>query len=156
MIEILKNFFHQKLATTSVSEDSQRLKAFELAGAALMVELMETDHQLDSRESEEFIHVLQETFSLTTEEVDEIVTLAHQSARDSTSLYEFTRLINDNYSYGDKVGLIENLWRLAFADERLDKYEEGLIRRIADLIHVSHGDFIQSKLRKIRGRSLSG
>jgi uncharacterized tellurite resistance protein B-like protein len=155
MIELLKKLFDQKPGQDSGIDETQHLKASELAGAALMVELMETDHQLDARETEEFIRVLKETFSLAREEVDEIVQLARTTAKDSTSLYEFTRLINDHCSYEEKTALIANLWRLAFADEKLDKYEEGLIRRIADLIHVSHGDFIQAKL-KIRGSSLSG
>ena len=147
MIDFFKTFFDQKLSPAGADNEDQKLKAYELAGAALMVELMQSDHQLDERESEEFIRVLQETFDLDSEDVDEIAGLAHAQADHATSLYEFTRLINDHYSYQDKVQLIENLWRLAFADETLDKYEEGLIRRIADLIHVSHGDFIQAKLR---------
>jgi len=147
MIDLLKNFFDQKLSPEAGENDEQKLKAYELAGAALMVELMQTDHQLDERESQEFIKVLKETFQLDSKEVDEIVALAHEQADHATSLYEFTRLINDNYTYQDKVRLIENLWRLAFADDKLDKYEEGMIRRVADLIHVSHGDFIQAKLR---------
>lgn len=150
MIDALKNFFDQKLTPDEAGNEAQRLKQFELAGAALMVELMETDHELDERESREFVRVLQETFALDNGETEEIVSLARETARDATSLYEFTRLINDHYSYPDKVLLIENLWRLAFADDRLDKYEEGLIRRVADLIHVRHGDFIQAKL-KMRG-----
>lgn len=147
MIDLLKTFFDQKLNPADSDNEDQKLKTYELAGAALMVELMQTDHQLDERESEEFIKVLRETFQLESNEVDQIISLAHEQADHATSLYEFTRLINDNYSYQDKVLLIENLWRLAFADEKLDKYEEGLIRRVADLIHVSHGDFIQAKLR---------
>ena len=147
MIDFLKTFFDQKLSPEGTDDEDQKLKAYELAGAALMVEVMQTDHQLDERESEEFIKVLQDTFQLDAKEVDEIAGLAQEQADHATSLYEFTRLINDNYSYQDKVRLIENLWRLAFADEKLDKYEEGLIRRIADLIHVSHGDFIKAKLR---------
>ena len=150
MIDFLKTFFDQNLRPDSAETESQRLKAYELAGAALMVELMQTDQQLDERENSEFIAVLRDTFRLDHDEVDEIVRLAHEQADNATSLYEFTRLINDNYSYQDKVLLIENLWRLAFADDKLDKYEEGLIRRVADLIHVSHGDFIQAKL-KVRG-----
>jgi len=150
MIDFLKNFFDQNLSPGTTDNEDQKLKSYELAGAALMVELMQTDHQLDERESEEFIKVLLETFQLDPAEVDEIVGLAHEQAGQATSLYEFTRLINDNYSYQDKVRLIENLWRLVFADEKLDKYEEGLIRRVADLIHVSHGDFIQAKL-KVKG-----
>ena len=150
MIDLFKKFFDQKLSPGSSADDAQKLKACELAGAALMVELMQSDHQLDQRESAEFIKVLEETFLLDPGDIDEIVNMAHEQASQATSLYEFTRLINDNYAYKDKVQLIQNLWRLAFADDELDKYEEGLIRRIADLIHVSHGDFIQAKHR-VRG-----
>lgn len=151
MIDLLKNLFEQRLDPASAADGQQRLKASELAGAALMVELMESDNELDDRESREFIRVLTHTFAMAPEEVDQIVRLARESARNSTSLYEFTRLINDHYNYQDKVALVENLWRIAFADERLDKYEESLIRRISDLIHVSHADFIQTKLQ-VRGR----
>ena len=150
MLDKLKNFFEKNLTPEDPSDEKQRLKSYELAGAALMVEIMEADHDLDDSESAEFVRVLEESFNLTSEEIEEIVLLARQEAAESTSLYEFTRLINDHYDYNDKVRLIENLWRIAFADEKLDKYEEGMIRRIADLIHVSHGDFIQAKL-KVRG-----
>ena len=61
-------------------------------------------------------------------------------------LYEYTRLINDLCDYEDKLRLINNLWSIAFADQQLDKYEEYLIRKISDLLHVSHKDFIQQKL----------
>lgn len=154
MLDLLKGFFDQKLDPQTAGDENLRLKTFELAGAALMVELMESDHRLDERESREFIRVLKSTFHLAADEVAEIVKLANRQASDATSLYEFTRLINDNYPYADKLQLMENLWRLAFADEKLDKYEESLIRRIADLIHVSHSDFIQTKL-KVRGKQNS-
>jgi uncharacterized tellurite resistance protein B-like protein len=147
MIDLLRTFFDQKLSPVGTNDENQKIKMCQLAGAALMVELMQTDDQLDDRESAEFIRVLGETFQLDPADLDEIVVLAHEQASHATSLYEFTRLINDNYDYRDKVQLIDNLWRLAFADQRLDKYEESLIRRIADLIHVSHSDFIQTKLR---------
>ena len=80
------------------------------------------------------------------EELGELVKLAESEANQATSLYEFTRLINDEYDYEEKVGLIENMWKIAFSDEQLDKYEEHLIRKISDLIYVSHSDFIKTKL----------
>ncbi|MBL4819945.1 MAG: TerB family tellurite resistance protein [Gammaproteobacteria bacterium] len=135
------------MSPSESADETNRLKTYELASAALMVELMETDHQLDERESREFIAVLEETLELDHGDIEEIVELATNEAQQATSLYEFTRLINDNYEYNEKVKLIENLWRIAFADEKLDKYEENLIRRLAGLIHVSHSDFIQTKLR---------
>ena len=62
-------------------------------------------------------------------------------------LYEFTKLINDSYDYEQKVELIENMWRIAFSDKRLDKYEDHLIRKVSELIYVSHSDFIKTKLK---------
>ena len=81
------------------------------------------------------------------EDITSLQQLAEDEARQATSLYEFTRLINDHYDYAQKCALIENMWRVAFSDERLDKYEEHLIRRIAELIYVSHSDFIRTKLK---------
>ena len=72
--------------------------------------------------------------------------LAKQKSDESTSLYEFTREINDKYEYDEKVKLIEDLWRIAYSDGQLDKYEDYVIRKIADLIYVTHSDFIKSKL----------
>lgn len=149
MLGLLKSLFERRMDPAAASAGGA-MRPFELAGAALMVELMRSDQQLDPREQDEFIRVLRQTFGLEQHDIEEIRTLAARQAEDATSLFEFTRLVNDHYCYKDKVTLIENLWRLAFADQRLDKYEEGLIRRVADLIHVSHGDFIQAKL-KVRG-----
>jgi len=147
MIDMIRTFFEKNLEPSDSEDENAKLKTYELAGAALMVELMQSDHQLDKRESEEFMSVLEETFELDHADMEEITELAKQEARQATSLYEFTRLINDNYQYEDKVKLVENLWRLAFADEKLDKYEESMIRQVAELIYVSHSDFIQSKLK---------
>jgi uncharacterized tellurite resistance protein B-like protein len=111
-----------------------------------MIEVMNCDHQLDDREAAAFLDVLSTSLNLSQQELEELVDLAEKQAKQATSLYEFTRLINDHYDYAQKIELIENMWRIAFSDETLDKYEEHLIRKIADLIYVSHSDFIKSKL----------
>ncbi len=146
MLNSIKNFFESKLAHDQ-SEESDNVKKIDLACAALLIEVMNSDHELDERESKEFVDVLKDSLEVTGKELDELAELAEMEARQATSLYEFTRLINDEYDYVEKVGLIENMWRIAFSDERLDKYEEHLIRKIADLIYVSHSDFIKSKLK---------
>jgi uncharacterized tellurite resistance protein B-like protein len=151
MIEMIKTFFEKHLDPGDIEDEASKLKTYELAGAALMIELMHSDHQLDERETREFLRVLEDTFELDHDEMEEITELAKQEADQAISLYDFTRLINDNYQYQDKVKLIENLWRLAFADENLDKYEESMIRQVAELIYVRHSDFIQAKL-KVRSK----
>ncbi len=72
--------------------------------------------------------------------------LAEQAQREATSLFQFTDLIRDHYSYPQRVALIEAMWRIALADNRLDRYEEHLIRKVAELLYVSHRDFIGAKL----------
>ncbi|MDP2091517.1 MAG: TerB family tellurite resistance protein, partial [Pseudohongiella sp.] len=75
------------------------------------------------------------------------ILLAEKEAQQAVSLYDFTSLINEGYGYEEKLLLVENLWRVALADEHLDKYEEQLIRKTSDLIYVSHSDFIKTKLK---------
>ncbi|PCH59274.1 MAG: hypothetical protein COC19_07280 [SAR86 cluster bacterium] len=151
MFTSIKNFFESKLGTADQDQsESQLLDKSALASAALMIEVMNCDRELDQRETEEFILVLQETLKIEKQDLDEIIALAKSEAKESTSLFEFTRLINDNYEYSQKVLLIENMWRIAFSDETLDKYEDDLIRKVAELIYVKHSDFIRTKL-KVRG-----
>lgn len=146
MLSTIKSFFDNKLSATSEGASQTTERKLNLASAALMIEVMNSDHQLDDREAAAFLEVLSTSLGLAEDEVEELVELAEKQAQQATSLYEFTRLINDHYDYVQKVELVENMWRIAFSDETLDKYEEHLIRRIADLIYVSHSDFIKTKL----------
>ena len=117
-----------------------------LITAALMIEVMQADFSLDEREEQAFISVLKQAFDLDENEVIELEELAHAKVEEATSLYEFTRQINDNFSAGEKLELIKNMWRVAFADGEIDRYEDGVIRRVAELIYVAHSDFIRMKL----------
>ena len=119
----------------------------DLTCAALLVEVMNSDHELDEREHQEFMAVLQQSYNIAESDLEELTQLAKDEAFEATSLYEFTKLINDSYDYEQKVGLIENMWRIAFSDKRLDKYEDHLIRKVSELIYVSHSDFIKTKLK---------
>ena len=151
MIESIKHFFELKLSSSNETEESEStLSRIDLASAALLVEVMNSDHELDEREQQEFMEVLQKTYGIEESEMEELSQLATDKATEATSLYEFTRLINDNFDYEQKVMLIENMWRIAFSDKHLDKYEDNLIRKVSDLIYVSHSDFIKTKL-KVRG-----
>lgn len=152
MFATFKSFFETNLAKSAERSPDQLARELNLACAALMIEVMNSDHKLDDREAAEFLEVLQTSLAVSEEEIDELVSLAEKQAKDATSLYEFTRLINDHYDYQQKLGLIENMWRIAFSDETLDKYEDHLIRKVSELIYVSHSDFIKSKL-KVRDKN---
>src|SRR5690606_9528153 len=118
-----------------------------LACAALMVELTVADTATDSREKTKMREVLRRQFKLDDAALEELWELAQTEARDATSLYQFTTLINERYDYSAKTALLEHLWEVAYADGRIDPHEEHLIRKLADLLYLSHGDFIRAKLR---------
>lgn len=146
MLNSIKAFFEERLAAEHDAVQSVEEQT-NLACAALLIEVINSDHELDERESEEFLKVLEESLQVSNKDLHELASLAEQQAEQATSLYEFTRLINDHFDYSKKCDLIENMWRIAFSDEQLDKYEEHLIRRVAELIYVSHSDFIRTKLK---------
>ena len=148
MIESIKSFFEKKLIKKEEEETpSSVMSRVDLTCAALLVEVMNSDHELDEREHQEFMAVLQQSYNIAEADLEELIQLAKDEAFEATSLYEFTKLINDSYDYEQKIELIENMWRIAFSDKRLDKYEDHLIRKVSELIYVSHSDFIKTKLK---------
>ncbi len=148
MIESIKSFFEKNLTKKEEEEaPSSAMSRVDLTCAALLVEVMNSDHELDEREHQEFMAVLQQSYNIAESDLEELIQLAKDEAFEATSLYEFTKLINDSYDYEQKVELIENMWRIAFSDKRLDKYEDHLIRKVSELIYVSHSDFIKTKLK---------
>ena len=146
MLLAIKQFFEDKLSVSSEQSSEQDNQKIELASAALMFELMKTDSKIDDREKQALAGVLRTTFALDDETVNSLLAMAQTATEEATSLYEFTSLVNEHYSYDQRVKLIENLWRVAFADTKLDRYEEHLIRQVSDLIYVRHSDFIRTKL----------
>ena len=142
MIESLKALFSKPSASNAADIEHQ----LQLAAAALLVEMSRADYVVDSAEHRTMAVVLHAALGISTEEVEELIKLAGARADKATSLYEFTQLINDHNSKAQKLLLIQSMWRVAFADGDLDKYEERLIRQVADLTHVSHTDFLRMKL----------
>jgi uncharacterized tellurite resistance protein B-like protein len=147
VISAIKRFFESQLATQGDNTPHSREHRLRLASAALLFEVLKSDRHVDERETAAMRGILARDLDLDAKELDNIIMLAEEEARQAVSLYEFTSLINESYNYEERVQLIENMWKLALADDHLDMYEEQLIRRTADLIYVSHSDFIRTKLK---------
>ena len=129
-------------------EDSEALgkRRIRLAAAALLIETARADFTQDAQEQQALEGLLARSLQLDAAEVHELVAAAEARVDESTSLYEFTRVINDHYSAQQKLQLIDAMWSVAYADGDLDKYEEHLIRQVAELTYVPHADYIRSKL----------
>jgi uncharacterized tellurite resistance protein B-like protein len=151
MIEALKALFEPPERETP----EQREHRQHLAAAALLIETTRADFKQDKGEQAALQGRLSATLGLSPAEVGKLVVQATRQVDQSTSLYEFTRVINDHYSAAQKLQLIGDMWAVAYADGHLDKHEEHLIRRISDLIYVPHTDYIRSKLQAQPGTDTS-
>ncbi len=143
----LKRFFEDKLSLSESQNDpTAQQHKLQLACAALLFEVMKADFNIDTEEQESLRQLLTGQFSLSNAELDELILLAGQENEQATSLHQFTRLINEQYTLDDKYQLVCAMWQIAYADGRIDKYEEYIIRKIADLMYLPHKAFIQAKL----------
>ncbi len=149
MLTKLQQFFNQYLSEDN--KDSIPVeRRLQMATAALMVEMLHVDEQVTTEEDEKLRHILKQRFKLDTGEIETLINLAHNEKHEATDYYTFTSLINEHYTQQQKIKLVEDLWQLAYADNELDKYEEHLLRRLADLLHVPHKDFIRTKHKVLK------
>jgi len=148
MLKAIQNFFDSQLTTESEVDVEHQLK---LATTALLIEMMLQDNDVAEQEIITVKDSIRESFDLTDEESQVLFELAEKEQRNATDYYQFTSLIAKNYTKEQKLQVIENLWKIAYADGRLDSLEEHMLRRISDLIYVSHSDFIRIKLKIVEG-----
>ena len=139
--DLLSNFSNQE----EVIED-EKISSLDKACSALLIEVAYADKVFDESEINSLKESLKETYNIDEQIINELISDAKKTVDESTSLYEYTRVVNDEFDYSDKLELLSRIWKLAFADGNLDKYEDHLIRKISDLIHISHSDFIKIKL----------
>ena len=117
-----------------------------LAAIALLVEVAMADGSMAPAERETLKKAIEKSHGLVGDELEILLENAKREQRDTTSSYAFTRVINDEFSPAAKFELVHNMWAIAYADGDLDKYEEHAIRKLSELIHVPHSEFIRAKL----------
>ena len=140
------NFF-KKIFEKDASEDLEIDEHGSIkACIALLLETSMADDLLDESEIKTLKATLINDFKLEETEIDELIEISKKNVDDSTSLYDFTRDINDNFEAKERIKLIESMWKIAYADGNIDKFEEHIIRKVSNLIYVSHSDFIKAKI----------
>ncbi|MES2823959.1 MAG: TerB family tellurite resistance protein [Pseudomonadota bacterium] len=145
MLNKISAFFERHLqpaggVSAPLSQDQKRL-----AIAALLIEVAMADHILNEHEFASLQRLLKQKFLLADEKINELVDLAKEESAEAISLHQFTVLVHQHCDDKEKFELLVSMWELALADEVLDKHEEYLIRKVADLIYVSHSEFIRAK-----------
>ena len=141
LLKKLKDLLGSESTATGEVED----RALELACAALMFEVARADFSVETTEQDAVTSLLTAQFNLGADEVSTITEAAVEQADAATCLFEFTRTLNELASAEQKRDLLAMMWRVAMADNEISRYEEHVIRKVADLLYVPHGDFIAAK-----------
>lgn len=155
MINDIKRFFTETLLPQDDSTPQEHERGIQHATAALLIELSKSDFEQHTQEEDFIVNTLKEAFGLDQQPLDDLIEWAESATAEAHDLYQFTRLVNEHYGVADKVRLLENLWKVAFIDGRIDRYEEQFIRQVAGLLNRPHSDFIKSKISAKESLGLS-
>jgi len=144
MIDRLLSLFGLAEEETSADIGEARI---EHATAALLVEIAAADYERLAIEHDTMLALLKDNFSLSAVGAEHLLGRAERAVENSVSLHEFTRILHAELSYAEKEKIIEMLWRIALADKVLDKYEDYMIGKVADLLYIARGDVIRLRNR---------
>ena len=148
MLKSIRDYFDSKINEPATPTASGRGGAgIELATAALLIEVVRSDAKTDPAEQQAVLRAVRERFRLSDEESEALIRLAEEQVRQATDFYQFTSLINQHFDQPQKQQVIELMWEVAYADGELVAHENHLLRRIAELLHITHGDYIAAKMR---------
>ena len=145
---MIKRLFAQvveKISATDMVPAQDREAALRVAAAVLMIDVARADYVFDESEFDTVLKLIELHFDLAPEQAAELVLEAGDKAEDLVDIHEFTKLLHDFLTEDEKAQIVSLLWQIAFADGRLDKYEDSLILKISDLLYVSRGRVMRLK-----------
>ncbi len=147
MLDIVKRFFNK--ATAEVAKDANQNPAHDIrvATCALFVEIARIDEKFTDTEMETILSILKEKYGLSQDHADALIAEAEKELEKSVDLWQFAKLINDNYSNEEKIEIIETLWRIVYVDGKMDRYEHYLMSKLQNLLRLSHDQLIAAKLK---------
>jgi uncharacterized tellurite resistance protein B-like protein len=145
MLKTIRDFFDRRIGGSgSPADETRRLQ---LATAALLVEVVRGDGGIAPAEREALLGAVAAKFALPPADAASLIELAEQEARSANDTYQFTSLINRSFSAPQKLRVVELMWQVAYADAGLSAHEQHVLRKVAELLHVPHGDYIAAKMR---------
>ena len=147
---MIRRLFVQVLESISVvatpeAVPADRDSALRLATAVLMTDVARADRVFEESEFDSMLRLIESHFELTPEQAATLVNAADEKTEDMVSIYEFTKVLHEHLDEGEKARIISLLWQVAYADGQLDKYEDALVLKISDLLHVSRGRVMRLK-----------
>jgi uncharacterized tellurite resistance protein B-like protein len=147
MLKQIKAFFREHLAPDEHETAEAEKHRIRLAVGALLLEMTRMDGEIRPEQCARVESAIRDHFGLSSDETRQLIEMAEAERHDATDYFQFTSLINGAYDPEQKQQIIEQLWAVALANDELHRYEEYLVRKVAQLLHVPHGAFIAAKHR---------
>ena len=147
MLDIVKRFFSRGSAEVSKDENQKTGHDVRVATCALFLEMARIDETFTQAEMDTILSIMKKKYGLSQENADILLAEADKELAGSVDLWQFSRLINENYSIEEKIEIIETLWRMVYVDGKMDKYEHYLMNKLKNLLRLSHGQLIDAKLK---------
>lgn len=152
MLDSLKRFFSPAAAGAPAASGSDPEHDVRIATCALFVEMARIDGKFTREEMETILSIMKEKYGLSGEHADALVADADKELEDSVDLWQFARLINENYSIDEKLEIIETLWQMVYVDGKMDEYEHYLMSKLKNLLRLSHDQLIGAKKKVLKSR----
>ena len=146
MFDLKKKLLKSPPVETGLQEQSEQDRVM-LATCVILLEVARSDDEFSSIEKTTIASILNKEFLISEEAIEELMGIAHRKREESIDLWEFTHLINENYSIEEKKKVVELAWKVIYADSKLDKYEDHLVHKLARLLRLDHSDLIEAKLK---------
>jgi uncharacterized tellurite resistance protein B-like protein len=149
MMERLKKYFGQSSGDSAADAADKGLHDIRIAACALFLEMAEADGEFSSEERESILSILHTEYDLSRDDAALLIEASRKAREQSTDLWHFTNLINQNYSTEEKIRIIELVWKIIFSDHKLDAHEDYLVHKLANLLRLQHKQLIEAKLRAL-------
>lgn len=148
MLNKISAFFTELVEDLQNNTEQQKNTelSLEICCAVLLCEVMRADSAFTEEEQTALSTILSKQFNLTATEVSDILEKAFELSENASDFYQFTSKINQYYSLDERIKIVTLLWKVAYADGELANIEEHIIRKIADLLHLRHSEYIATKI----------
>jgi uncharacterized tellurite resistance protein B-like protein len=155
MLKTLKDLFDSLLPPAGSTSQRAAEHTLQLATAVLLVEVMRADASFHDAERNAVLAALRTVFHLADDEAQRLAELATATARQATDLFGFTSQINDRFDMAQKLHMVELMWQVAYADGHLADHERHVLWRVADLLHVPQGAYVNARIRAQQAAGLA-
>lgn len=147
MLRQIKQRLTAILEVENPASDWEHIPDTASAAAALLIEAARSDKHFDDVELEQIERSLETVFQIDSDQIKQTLETAQQGLDHATCLHEITSIINSNWDASAKISLIEAMWKVVLADQRIDPNEKHLMRKIKGLLHIPQSEYIAAKLR---------